>query len=85
MNPQFTWLAGWAANISGVASILGLVFQILCFSLESTPSKTQPPHFWGPISDIAPILQMGSMLVVLRAFWLGRVIQRQPCQVPFWR
>jgi hypothetical protein len=78
MNPRFTRLACWVANISGVTSILGLVSLILFFSLESTPSTTQPPHFWGPIRDIAPILQMGSMLVVLRAFWLGRVFQRQP-------
>jgi len=56
--------AGWAAFFSGTAAILGLVSLILFFSLESTPNSAQSPHFWGPISDIAPILQMVSLLVV---------------------
>jgi hypothetical protein len=56
--------AGWAAFFSGIAAILGLVSLILFFSLESTPNSGQTPHFWGPISDIAPIIQMVSLLVV---------------------
>jgi hypothetical protein len=65
--------AGWAAFFSGTAAILGLVSLILFFSLESTPNSSQSPHFWGPISDIAPIIQMVSLLVV--AF----VIYRMQC------
>jgi hypothetical protein len=56
--------AGWAAFFSGTAAVLGLVSLILFFSLESTPNSVQSPHFWGLISDIAPIIQMVSLLGV---------------------
>lgn len=69
MNTRLARSAGWAAIISGIASILGLVSLILFFGLESTPSTAQAPHLWGPISDISPILQMISLLVVAHAFY----------------
>jgi hypothetical protein len=69
VNTRYARSAGWAAYFSGIAAILGLVSLILFFSLESTPSPAQSPHVWGPVSDIAPILQMLSMLVVLLAFY----------------
>lgn len=69
MKTRYTRSAGWAAYFSGFAAILGLVSLILFFSLESSPNTAQNPHFWGPISDIAPILQMGSLLVILPAFY----------------
>ena len=56
--------AGWAAYVSGIAAILALVSLVLFFAPEtSSPSGT---HLWGPISDICPILQMVSLLVVAR-------------------
>lgn len=69
MDTRYTHSAGWAAYFSAIAAIIGLVSLILFFGFESTPGTAQSPHFWGPISDIAPILQMGLMLVVLRAFY----------------
>jgi hypothetical protein len=69
MSNRSSRSAGWAAYFSGIAAILGLVSLILFFSLESAPNSTQSPHFWGPVSDIAPILQMLSLLVVLFAFY----------------
>jgi hypothetical protein len=69
MNTRSSRPAGWAAYLSGIAAILGLVSLILFFSLESAPNTAQSPHFWGPVSDIAPILQMLSMLVVLLSFY----------------
>jgi hypothetical protein len=69
MDTRTTRSTGWAAYSSGIAAIIGLVSLILFFGFESTPITAQSPHFWGPISDIAPILQMGFMLVVLRTFY----------------
>ncbi len=63
--------AGWAAILSGIAAILGLVSLIFFFSLESTPSTTQAPHFWGPVSDIALIFQMLFLLIVALAFYFS--------------
>ena len=65
--------AGWAAFFSGTVAILGLVSLILFFSLESTPNSVQSPHFWGPIRDIAPIIQMVSLFVV--AFVIYRMLR----------
>jgi hypothetical protein len=73
MNSRYFRSAGWAACFSGITSIIGFVSLILFFGLESTPNTAQTPHFWGPLSDIAPIFQMLSMLVVLRGlFWMRR-------------
>lgn len=69
MNKRYTRSAGWASYFSGIAAILGLVSLLLFFGLESTPSTGQGPHFWGPVSDICPILQMVSLLVVARALY----------------
>jgi hypothetical protein len=69
MNTRFTKSAAWAATFSGISAILGLVSLILFFSLESAPNSAQLPHFWGPVSDISPILQMLSMLVVVLTFY----------------
>ncbi len=69
MHTRCTRPASWAAYFSGITALLGLVSLILFFSFESTPGTAQNPHFWGPISDISPIFQMGSMLVVLLAFF----------------
>ena len=60
----------WAAYFSGITAILGLVFLILFFGLESSPNSTQTSHFWGPIRDIASIFQMLSLLIVALAFYL---------------
>lgn len=69
MNTRLARSAGWAANISGIAAILGLVSLLLFFGLESTPKTGQGVHIWGPVSDISPILQMGSLLVVAHRFY----------------
>jgi len=69
MRTRSTRSASWAAYFSGITALLGLVSLILFFSFESVPGTSQSPHFWGPISDISPIFQMGSMLVVLLAFF----------------
>lgn len=64
MNTRLARPAGWAAYLSGIAAVLGLASLVLFFSLESAPSTAQAPHLWGPVSDIAPILQMVSLLIV---------------------
>jgi hypothetical protein len=70
MNARLARYAGGVAFFSGFASILALVALILFFSLETTASSAQTPHLWGPISDIAPIFQMASLLIVALAFYL---------------
>jgi hypothetical protein len=69
MNTRLARSAGWVAIISGIASILGLVSLILFYGLESTPKTGQGIHIWGPVSDISPILQMISLLVVAHRFY----------------
>jgi len=68
MSTRLARNAGWAAYVSGIAAILGMVSLILFFALEA-PQATGT-HFWGPVSDICPIVQMVSLLVVARAFYL---------------
>ena len=70
MNTRLARSAGWAAYFSGFAAILGLVSLLLFFGLESTPITGQGFHIWGPVSDISPILQMVSLLVIARALYL---------------
>ena len=68
MGTRVARYAGWAAYASGIAAILALVSLVLFFALEtSSPSGT---HLWGPISDICPILQMVSLLVVAHTLHL---------------
>jgi hypothetical protein len=69
MNTRLTRSAGWASYINGIAAILGLVSLLLFFGLESAPLTGRGFHIWGPISDICPILQMASLLVVAYAFY----------------
>jgi hypothetical protein len=69
MNARLARYTSWAAVFSGIASIIALVSVILFFSLESSTSSAQSPHFWGPVSDIAPIFQMLSLLIVALAFY----------------
>jgi hypothetical protein len=69
MDPRTTRYAGWAAYFSGITAILGLVSLLLFFGFESTPNTGQRIHIWGPVSDICPILQMVSLLVVLRSLY----------------
>lgn len=69
MNMRYTHSAGRAAYFSGIAAVIGLMSLILFFGLESTPSTAQAPHLWGPVSDIAPILQMVSLLIVALALY----------------
>jgi hypothetical protein len=70
MNTRLARYASWAAYLSGIAAILGMVSLLLFFGLESTPNSGQGFHFWGPVSDICPIVQMASLLVVARALYL---------------
>jgi len=70
MNTRLAKYAGWAAYFCASAAIIGLVSLVLFFGLETAENSTQAPHFWGPVSDIAPIFQMVSLLVVARALYL---------------
>jgi hypothetical protein len=70
MTTRLARYAGWAAYFSGIGAILGLVSLLLFFSLEATAVSGQGSHFWGPVSDICPIVQMVSLVVVARALYL---------------
>lgn len=73
MSTRLTPYAGWAAYLSAVAAILGLVSLLLFFGLEAphaTANSGQGFHFWGPVSDICPIVQMLALLVVARTLYL---------------
>lgn len=73
MNTRLAPYAGWAAYLSGAAAILGLVSLLLFFGLEApqaAANSVQGSHVWGPLSDICPIVQMVSLLVVARVLYL---------------
>lgn len=72
MNTRMTQNVRWPAYLSGIASIVALVSLILFFWLESPPASvdvSQSSHFWGPVSDISPIIQMVFLLIVARALY----------------
>lgn len=72
MNNRLARSAGWAAYFSGIAAILGLVSLLLFFGLESAPITGRGFHIWGPVSDICPILQMVSLMVVASSLYLSQ-------------
>jgi hypothetical protein len=69
MNTRIFRFTAWMAIFSSFASIIALVSLLLFFSLETSTNASQNPHFWGPISDIAPIFQMLSLLIVALVFY----------------
>lgn len=78
MSTRISPYAGWAAYLSGLFAILSAVFLILFFGLEApnlARSVVQEFHIWGPLSDICPIIQMVTLLVVAwvlyRMEWTG--------------
>lgn len=66
MNIRQYRAAGWAAILSGIVAIIGLVSLVLFFWLEADSGQE---HLWGPVSDICPIVQMVLLLVVARAVY----------------
>jgi hypothetical protein len=81
MNTQLERSAGYAAIVSGIFAILALVTSVLFFGLEapSIGTSTTQTHFWGPLSDLTPILQMLPLLVVAYALFLE---QRRAAPMP---
>jgi hypothetical protein len=67
MNTQITRTGGWAAYCSGIAAIVGMVSLSLFFGIEM--GQTSGVHIWGPISDIALLVQMLLLLLVARALY----------------
>ena len=69
MNARLTLYLGWAAFFSGIASIVALISLLLFFGLEASAGTPEGSHYWGPISDISPIFQMLSLLIVALGFY----------------
>lgn len=67
MNTQVDRYASLAATLSGIAAIVGMVSLSLFFGIEM--GQTSGVHIWGPISDIALLVQMLLLLVVARALY----------------
>jgi len=68
MNDRLARYTGWAATFCGIAGVLAMISLLLFFGLESSADSARP-HFWGPVSDIAPIFQMASLLFVACALY----------------
>ena len=72
MNNRIAPYAVWAAYLSGLLAILSAACLILFFWLEAPLVSTAGgpgTHIWGPLSDIFPIFQMLSLLVVAFALY----------------
>jgi hypothetical protein len=66
MNTQITRMP-WAATLSGVAAIVGMISLSLFFAVELPQSPAFP--IWGPISDIALLAQMLLLVMVALALY----------------
>ncbi len=67
-----TRTAAYAAYLSGIFAILSGVCAILFFWLEApylSSGAGQQTHIWGPLSDICPIVQMLTLLIVVQALY----------------
>ena len=72
LNTRIAPYAVWAAYLSGILAILSAAFLILFFWLEAPQSNATAgpdPLIWGPLSDIFPIFQMLTLLVVANALY----------------
>lgn len=60
VSREMAWLASWCATLSGWFTAIGLVFLVLFFTLGGV---------FGPLNDVAVILQYSLMIPLAVYFW----------------